>query len=378
MANGKRDYYEVLGVQRSASERDLKDAYRQLALKYHPDKNPGNKEAEERFKEINEAYEVLSDSKKKQLYDQYGHAGVGAGGPGFGAGAGDFSGFGGGGFENFGDLGDIFGDIFEGVFGQGGRGRGGRGAQRGADLRYDINVSFKDAVFGTEVSLKIPRTETCEVCQGTGAKRGTGRKTCSQCRGSGKIRISQGFFTLAQTCPRCHGEGTSIESPCSSCGGVGRVQKTAQIKVKIPAGVNEGSSLRVRGEGEAGAQGGTAGDLYVVIHIQKDNNFVREENDLITEKHITFVQAALGAEIEVPTLEGNVTIKVPSGTQNATLFKVKQKGVPYLSGRGRGDLLVRIIVDIPKNVSEKEGQLLREFERMQNSREGRGFGKFFK
>lgn len=372
MANGKSDYYDVLGVSRSASEREVKDAYRQLALKYHPDKNPGNKEAEEKFKGINEAYEVLSDARKKQMYDQFGHAGVGAGGgPDFGAG-GDFSRS--GGFGNFGDLGDIFGDIFEGVFG---RERGSQASsRRGADLRYDLTLSFKEAVFGTEASLNIPRAQTCTRCGGTGAKPGTSRKTCPQCKGAGRIRVSQGFFTMNQTCSRCRGEGTVIESSCPECRGNGRVQKTTQIKVKIPGGVDEGSSLRVRGEGEAGPHGGSAGDLYVVVHVQKDPNFTREENDLVAEKHITFVQASLGSEIEVPTLEGSVTMKVPPGTQNATVFRIKQKGVPYVGGRGRGDLLVRAIVDIPKNLTEKEKNLLREFERLR--KDERGFWRLFK
>lgn len=364
MANGKNDYYELLGVSRSATDKEIKDAYRQKALKHHPDKNPGNKESEEKFKEINEAYEVLSDSKKKQLYDQYGHAGVGAGGPGAGPGFGgyDFSGFGGAG--DTGDLGDIFGDIFEGVFGQQRTGRSGRrnSAARGADLRFDATLDFRDAVFGTELSLSIPRHESCPSCDGSGAKPGTNRKTCSTCKGAGKMRLSQGFFSMVQTCPKCQGEGTVIEAHCPDCRGSGKKANTASIKVKIPAGVDEGSSLRVRGEGEAGEHGGPGGDLYVVIHVRKDLNFERAGNDLIMEKHISFTQAALGAEVIVSTLEGNVTMKVPAGTQGHTVFKLKQKGVPYLSGRGRGDLLVKMVVDVPKNLSEKEKQLLREFE----------------
>ncbi len=369
MANGKRDYYEVLGVSRSAAEREIKDAYRQLALKFHPDKNQGNKEAEEKFKEINEAYEVLSDAKKKQLYDQYGHAGVGAGGPGAGPGFGgfDFSGFGGGGGAQ-GDLGDIFGDILEGVFGQQRPSRSGRrsGASRGSDLQYDANLEFRDAVFGTELTLKVPRHEACTRCGGSGAKPGTNKKTCPTCKGAGKMRMSQGFFSMVQTCPKCHGEGTVIEAPCSECRGTGKESKTGTIKVKIPAGVEEGSSLRVRGEGEAGERGGPNGDLYVMIHVQKDPNFEREGNNLVAEQHISFTQAALGSEISVPTLEGSVTMKVPAGTQGHTIFKLKQKGVPYLSSRGRGDLLVKIVVDVPKNLSEKEKQLLREFDQINN------------
>ncbi len=379
MANGKRDYYEVLGVSRSAAEREIKDAYRQLALKYHPDKNQGNKEAEEKFKEINEAYEVLSDSKKKQLYDQYGHAGVGTGGPGAGPGFGgfDFSGFGGGGAQ--GDLGDIFGDILEGVFGgQQRTGRSGRrsGAARGSDLQYDAQLELRDAVFGTELTLKVPRHEACTRCGGSGAKSGTNRKTCPACKGAGKMRMSQGFFSMVQTCPKCQGQGTVIETPCTECRGTGKEAKTGTIKVKIPAGVDEGSSLRVRGEGEAGERGGPNGDLYVMIHVQRDPNFEREGNDLIAEKHISFAQAALGAEIAVSTLEGNVTMKVPAGTQGHTIFKLKQKGVPYLSGKGRGDLLVKVIVDVPKNLSEKEKQLLREFDQINNKSSDKAFWKF--
>lgn len=380
MANGKRDYYEILGVSRSANEREIKDAYRQLALKYHPDKNQGNKEAEEKFKEINEAYEVLSDSKKKQLYDQYGHAGVGAGGPGAGPGYGgfDFSGFGGGGGAQ-GDIGDIFGDILEGVFGQQRPGRSGRrsGVSRGSDLQYNASLEFRDAVFGTELTLKVPRHEACASCGGTGAKPGSNKKTCPTCKGSGKVRMSQGFFSMVQTCPKCQGEGTIIEAPCASCRGTGKEAKTGTIKVKIPAGVDEGSSLRVRGEGEAGERGGPSGDLYVMIHVKNDPNFEREGNDLVAEKHVSFVQAALGAEISVATLEGNVTMKVPAGTQGHTIFKLKQKGVPYLSGKGRGDLLVKIIVDVPRNLSEKEKQLLREYDQI-NSKSGGGPKGFWK
>jgi molecular chaperone DnaJ len=380
LANGKRDYYEVLGVSRSAAEREIKDAYRHLALKYHPDKNQGNKEAEEKFKEINEAYEVLSDSKKKQLYDQYGHAGVGAGGPGAGPGFGgfDFSGFGGG-AGSTGDLGDIFGDILEGVFGQQRAGRSGRrsGAIRGSDLQYDANLDFRDAVFGTELSLKIPRHEACTRCDGTGAKPGTNKKTCPTCKGAGKMRMSQGFFSMVQTCPKCQGEGTVIEAPCPECRGTGKMANTATIKVKIPAGVDEGSSLRVRSEGEAGERGGPNGDLYVVIHVQKDPNFEREGNDLVAEKHISFAQAALGSEVTVSTLEGNITMKVPAGTQGHTIFKLRQKGVPYLAGKGRGDLLVKVLVDVPKNLSEKEKQLLREFDQVSTRSGGsaKGFWK---
>ncbi|MBI5555641.1 MAG: molecular chaperone DnaJ [Elusimicrobia bacterium] len=380
MANSKKDYYELLGISRSAAGKEIKDAYRQLALKYHPDKNPGNKETEEKFKEINEAYEVLSDSQKKQLYDQYGHAGVGAGGPGAGPGFGgyDFSGFGGG-AGGSGDLGDIFGDIFEGVFGQR-TGRSGKrsSAVRGADLRFDATLDFRDAVFGIELSLSIPRHESCSRCGGSGAKPGANRKTCPTCKGAGKMRLSQGFFSLVQTCPKCQGEGTVIEASCPECRGSGKKANTASIKVKIPAGVDEGSSLRVRGEGEAGEHGGPGGDLYVVIHVKKDPDFEREGNDLIMEKHVSFAQAALGAEITVPVLEGNVTMKVPAGTQGHTVFKLKQKGVPYLSGRGRGDLLVKIVVDVPKNLSEKEKQLLREFELSGRGSAGgtKGFWKF--
>lgn len=378
MANGKKDYYELLGVSRSAADKEIKDAYRQMALKYHPDKNPGNKEAEEKFKEINEAYEVLSDSQKKQLYNQYGHAGVGAGGPGAGPGFGgyDSSGFGG----DAGDLGDMFGDILEGVFGQQRTGRSGRrsSAARGADLRYDATMDFRDAVFGTEISLSIPRHESCPRCQGSGAKPGSNRKTCSTCKGAGKMRMSQGFFSMVQTCPKCQGEGTVIDTPCPDCRGSGKKANTAAIKVKIPAGVDEGSSLRVRGEGEAGERGGPGGDLYVVIHVKKDPNFEREGNDLIMERHISFAQAALGGEVTVPTLEGNVTMKVPAGTQGHTTFKLKQKGVPYLTGRGRGDLLVKMVVDVPKNLSEKEKQLLREFELLSKGTgsESKSFWKF--
>lgn len=389
MADAKRDYYEVLGVSRGASDKEIKDAYRQMAIKHHPDKNQGNKTAEEKFKEINEAYEVLSDQNKRTMYDQYGHAGVGAeapggAGPGFG-GAGDFTGFGDN-FNDMGDIGDLFGDIFEGVFGQrssGGRtGRRSGGVSRGADLRYDLTLDFKEAVFGTEVSLKIPRLDTCLRCNGSGAKPGASRKTCPQCRGAGRIRMSQGFFSMLQTCPACRGEGTIIEAPCPECHGSGRISKTSTIKVKIPAGVDEGSSLRVRGEGEAGQRGGPNGDLYVMIHVKEDPDFKREGNDLILEKHVTFVDVALGTELSVQTLEGLVKIKVPAGTQSGTIFKLRQKGVPYLGARGKGDLLLKIIVDTPKNIGEKGKQLLREFERLQgggsSDDKDQGFWKVFK
>ena len=387
MANSKRDYYEVLGISRTANDREIKDAYRQLALKFHPDKNQGNKEAEEKFKGINEAYEVLGDGKKRQLYDQYGHAGVGAAGPGGGPGYGgasygDFQGSGGG-FGEGTDINDLFGDIFEGVFGQRaetrGSRRGGR-TSRGTDLQYDLTLGFREAVFGTEAEMKIPRRETCGTCKGSGAKPGSSRKTCPQCKGAGKIRLSQGFFSMVQACPKCQGEGTIIESPCPECRGSGRVEKTSTIKVNIPAGVDEGSSLRVRGEGEAGERGGTQGDLYVLIHVRKEEGFERDGTDLVKEQHISFTKAALGAEITVITLEGKVTMKIPAGSQSGTVFRLKQKGVPFLGSRGRGDLLVKVIVDVPRNLSDKEKQLLRELEQQQNpnASDTRGGWKIFK
>ncbi len=361
----KKDYYELLGVPRGASAEDLKKAYRNMAKKYHPDANPNNKEAEEKFKEINEAYEVLSDTQKKAAYDQFGHAGVGA------AGAGGYGGgYGGSGFrpQDFGnaaDFEDIFGDVFSNFFGGapgGGRGRTRAQVQEGDDLRYDLTLTFEQAAFGTTQEIKIKKLATCETCHGSGAKPGSGRVVCTTCKGAGQVRRSQGFFTIAQTCPRCQGQGEMPGTPCTTCRGQGRVEKERIISVKVPPGVDEGSRLRLRGEGEAGLNGGPAGDLYVFLHVEAHDFFEREGSDLHCEIPISFVQAALGTELEVPTLEGPVKMKVPAGTQSGKVFRLKEKGLKNPQESGTGDLLVTVIVEIPTDLNAKQKKLLEEFE----------------
>ena len=352
----KRDYYEILGVGRNATADEIKNAYRNLAKKFHPDVNK-DKGSEEKFKEANEAYEVLSDPQKRQAYDQFGHAGVGAGGPG-GFGAGGF-----GGFEGFGggDFGDIFGDFFENVFSGGGR-RGARArSNRGDDLQVRVTVTLHDALMGTQKSIKISRTQACPKCSGSGARKGTAAKTCPQCKGSGTIHFRQGFFSLSQTCSRCHGSGQVIEHPCDDCGGQGKVKTGDPITVRIPPGVQEGTALRVSGAGEAGSFGGPPGDLYVVIHFEADPRFERRDDDLLAEQRISLTQAALGAEVEVPALDGKVTLRIPPGTQTGTTFRVKQRGIPHLNGRGRGDMLVRTLVEVPTSLNDRQKELLREF-----------------
>ena len=357
----KRDYYEVLGVQRGASAEDIKKAFRNLAKKYHPDANPNNKEAEDNFKEINEAYEVLSDSQKKAAYDQFGHAGVGAGGPG---------GFGGGGFrpQDFGnaaDFEDIFGDVFSNFFGGGGGGmRGGRArnqAQEGDDLRYDLNLTFEEAAFGTAKDIKVRKLATCESCHGSGAKPGSGRVVCPTCKGTGQIRSTQGFFTIARTCTRCGGQGEMPGSPCPACKGHGRVERERTISVKVPAGVDEGSRLRLRGEGEAGLNGGPAGDLYVFLHVEAHDFFKRDGSDLHCEIPISFPQAGLGFELEVPTLEGTVKMKIPAGTQSGKVFRLREKGLKNPQQEGIGDLLVTVTVETPTDLNSKQKKILEEF-----------------
>lgn len=349
-----RDYYEVLGVQRGANEDDIKKAFRTLAKKHHPDANPGNPSAEEKFKEINEAYDVLSDAKKRAAYDQFGHAGVGAGGPGGPGGAGGYhpGNFGGG------DFSDLFEGVFDNFFGGAG---GHRGPQEGEDLRTDVELTFEEAAFGTTKDVKVRRLAGCETCHGTGAKPGSGRTTCSQCRGTGQVRMSQGFFTVARTCPKCRGNGEIPGSPCPSCRGEGRVEKEKTLSVKIPPGVDEGSRLRLRGEGEAGLMGGPAGDLYLFLHVSNHPVFRREGSDILCEVPITFVQAALGDEVEVPTLNGPVRMKVPPGTQSGKQFRLKEKGVMDPQAHRAGDQLVTVIVETPQRLSAKQKKLLEEF-----------------
>ncbi len=350
----KRDYYETLGVGKNASEDELKIAYRTLAKKYHPDVNK-DKAAEEKFKEINEAYQVLSDSKKRGIYDQYGHEGVGAaaqGGPGFG------SGF--GGFEGFGDINDIFGDIFDNVFTGSSRGSRKTRAHRGEDIQVRVTVTLHDTLNETHKTIKVPHTKNCEKCNGTGARSGSSLKECPQCKGAGTIQFRQGFFSLSQTCSRCQGAGKMIESPCEACHGQGKVKLNEPITVRIPAGVQEGTALRITGSGHAGSSGGPSGDLYVVIHVEPDPRFERRDDDILVEEKISITQASLGAEIEVPALEAQVTLRIPPGTQTGTTFRVREKGIPHLGGRGRGDQLVKILVEVPTRLNDKQKDLLKE------------------
>jgi len=362
----KRDYYEVLGVQKGAQDADIKKAYRKLARQYHPDVNPNNKEAEEKFKEVNEAYEVLSDADKRARYDQFGHAGVD------GQGAGGFGGFGGaGGYGGFGGAGG-FGDIFDMFFGGEMGGQGGRqqarGPQRGADLRKDVEITFEEAAFGVEKDIEVVKPETCSACQGTGAKAGTTKKRCPKCQGSGQVRMTQktplGSFQSIRPCPDCDGEGTIIETPCPECSGQGRVRKRKTLKVKIPAGVDNDSRIRLSGEGEAGNRGGEPGDLYIFIRVKPHKIFERRGNDVYMEMPVTFAQAALGAEISVPTLDGKATLKVPEGIQTHTLLRLKGKGIPHLRGGGRGDQLVKIIIATPTKLTDQQKELLQEFSRL--------------
>jgi molecular chaperone DnaJ len=348
----KRDYYEVLGVQRGASDQEIKSAYRKLALKHHPDRNPGNREAEEHFKEAAEAYSILADREKRSLYDRFGHAGV----SGAGAGAGgidptifaDFS-------DIFAGIGDVFGfgDIF------GGRRRR-SGPQRGSDLRYDLEITFMESANGAETTIQIPREETCETCTGSGAAAGTSPETCGQCRGSGQLRYQQGFLTVARPCPNCRGTGKTIAKPCSSCRGAGRIGRDRKITVKIPAGIATGQRLRLQGEGEHGTAGGPPGDLYVVVHVQDHHFFHREGDDLYCELPIAFPTLALGGSVKVPTLNGHEDLHIPAGTQSGGRFKLRGKGMPNVSGRGHGDLHVIAGVVVPKKLNKEQKHLLEE------------------
>ncbi|MFZ9595203.1 MAG: molecular chaperone DnaJ [Bdellovibrionia bacterium] len=360
MAN-KRDYYEVLGLARSASPEEIKKAYRKLAIQFHPDKNPGDKKAEEQFKELSEAYEVLSDAQKRQMYDQFGHAAAGAG-PG-GPGGFDFQGFGGASINDI--FGDIFGDLFGASAGGGGsRARGGRrraGGRPGEDLRTTLDITFEEAAFGAEKIITVPKTVRCETCEGSGAKAGTQPENCGQCGGRGEVSFQQGVFAITRPCPRCNGMGQVIPNPCGSCQGSGTTKKRSQIAVKIPPGVDTGQRLKLSREGEAGERGGPPGDLYVVINVLPHDFFTRDEADIICEVPITFTHAALGEEIEVPTLEGKVKLKIPPGTQSHRILRLKNKGLAKLGSYGRGDQLVRIIVEVPTKLSSEQRDLLKKF-----------------
>jgi molecular chaperone DnaJ len=357
----KRDYYEVLGVEKSVTIEEIKKTYRKLAIKYHPDKNPGDKTAEEKFKELGEAYEVLSDEQKRALYDQYGHAAFDRRAGGYGRS---------GGFHDpFEVFREVFGgaSIFEDLFG-GGR-RDPTQPERGDDLRYDMEISFEEAAHGCEKEVTVTKPERCDVCQGSGAEAGSQTRTCPTCGGRGQVISSRGIFSIAQTCPHCQGAGRVVDKPCKACKGAGRRERTSKIKLRIPAGVDTGSRLRSAGNGEAGFRGGPSGDLYVVLHVKAHEIFQRDGDDLLCEVPVDFVQAVLGADIEVPTLDGKSSLKIPAGTQPGTMFRLKGKGVKNIQGYGHGDLHVRINVEVPTHLSVAQKAKLQEFAELCNGNE---------
>ena len=350
---GQNDFYETLGVSKQASADEIKKAFRRKAMKYHPDRNPGDKTAEEKFKQAKEAYDVLSDTGKRQAYDQFGHAGVqgGAGGPGA-------QGF------DFSDIGDVFGDVFGDIFGGGG-GRGSRGrsrAQRGSDLLYELHLSLEEAFFGTESVIEVPHWASCDACSGSGAKPGSGPVSCQTCQGSGQVQMRHGFIAIAQTCPDCHGQGKVVKDPCQPCHGQGRVQKKQRLSVKIPSGVDTGDRIRLSAKGEAGLHGGPPGDLFVQVHLKKHPVFSRKGADLYTEVPVSFTMAALGGSVEVPTLSGAVSLKVPSETQTGKQFRLKGKGIKKLRSSTQGDLICQITVETPVSLTDKQKELLAELE----------------
>jgi len=351
----KSDFYSVLCLNRDATDEDIKKAYRKLAMKHHPDRNPDDKGSEAKFKEAKEAYEILSDPRKRAAYDQFGHAGVDPS-----------AGFAGGrqGPEGFGGFADAFGDIFGEIFGQQGQGRGGRGTgvYRGADLRYNLELTLEDAARGAEVKIRIPAMEGCEKCHGSGAKPGTEPKQCPTCHGRGEVRVSQGFFSIQQTCPACHGRGKVVAEPCVACHGAGRIKKHKTLSVKIPPGVDQDDRIRLTGEGEAGLNGGPAGDLYVVVNLKAHPMFQREGADLHCEMPISFATAALGGELEIPTLDGHATIKVPPETQTGQTFRLRNKGIRPVRGSAQGDLYCHVAIETPVKLTSRQKELLREFE----------------
>ncbi|MDR0771374.1 MAG: molecular chaperone DnaJ [Burkholderiales bacterium] len=358
--SNKRDYYTVLGLGRDASEEDIKKAYRKLAMKHHPDRNIGDTAAEEKFKEAKEAYEILSDANKRAAYDQFGHAGVDP----------NMGGFGGAGGAGFGGFSDAFGDIFGDIFGQG-RGNRANAVYRGADLRYNLELSLEDAARGSELKIRVPTQETCGTCHGSGAKPGTEPQTCPSCKGHGQVRISQGFFSVQQTCPQCHGRGKIVTAPCSECRGAGRVKKQKTLSVKIPAGVDQDDRIRLAGEGEAGINGGPPGDLYVVIQLKPHPVFQREGADLHCEMPISFATAALGGEIEIPTLDGHAKIKIPVETQTGQVFRLKEKGIRPVRGQRTGDLFCHVVIETPQKLTPRQKELLREFDAISQEDPGR-------
>jgi molecular chaperone DnaJ len=360
-----KDYYKIIGVSRDAAEDEIKKAYRKIAMQYHPDRNPGNKEAEEKFKIVSEAYEVLRDPQKREIYDRYGIEGLK--GTGFT------------GFRGFEDIFSAFGDIFEDFFGFGTTYKHRAKVRVGADLRYDLRISFYDAAFGRETEIEIPKKVICEICDGTGASPGTYQTSCPNCKGTGQVIRSQGFFTISTTCGQCHGDGKFIPHPCKECGGNGKVRKNKKIQIKIPPGVDTGSKLRIRGEGEEGERGGHSGDLFVFIYVESHDFFSREGDDIICQIPISFPQAALGAEIEIPTLNGNRSFTIPKGTESGQLFRIKGEGFPKLRGYGRGDQIVQVIVKTPEHLTKRQEEILKEFEGLsKNKDKGEGWRKFFK
>ena len=375
MAEQKRDYYEVLGVSRGASEDEIKKAYKKMARKYHPDLNPGDKTAEEKFKEVNEAYEVLSDADKKARYDQYGHAGVD---PNFGAG-----GFGGGfdGSFDFGDLGDIFGSFFGGGFG-GGRRTNPNAPQRGESIRMSIAISFEEAAFGCEKAVTVERYETCDTCHGNGCAPGTSPEVCPDCHGTGTVQVRRqtpmGVFATSSPCPKCGGKGRIIHQPCKDCRGSGMVRKKKTIQASIPAGIDNGQTISIRGQGNAGKNGGPAGDLLITITVRPHELFRREGTSVLCEAPITFTQAVLGAELEIPTIDGKVKYTLPEGTQSGTTFRLKGKGIPSINGRGRGDQYVTVYIETPKNLNKEQKEALKKFAETMGQSNYEEQKKFFK
>jgi molecular chaperone DnaJ len=357
-----KDYYQILGVKKNATEDEIKKSYRRIAMQFHPDRNPGDKEAEERFKIASEAYEVLRDPEKRQIYDHYGIEGLK--GTGFT------------GFRGFDDIFSTFGDLFEDFFGLGRTGRRTR-ARAGSDLRYDLKVSFTEAASGKEMEIEVPKTVACEDCKGTGAKPGTYPSPCPACRGTGQVTRSQGFFSISTTCPQCHGEGSLIQHPCKECRGTGRVRRTRNLQIHIPAGVDTGSKLRVRGEGEEGERGGPSGDLYVFIYVEPHEFFSRDGDNVLCQIPISFPQAALGTEIDVPTLNGTKKVVIPKGTETGELFKIRGEGFPRLRGHGRGDQIVQVLVKTPKNLTRQQEELLRAFEDSGKREREEGFLRSF-